>query len=81
MTEHSEVLAELQGPGPGIDGSRPSPLLVTVDTAAKMLSIGRTSLYQLMGKGEIAFLQLGACRRIPVSELERWIADRLRRGF
>lgn len=49
----------------------PNRLLYTVDNAAAVLSIGRVKLYDMMKKGEIAFVYVGSDRRIPVEELKR----------
>jgi excisionase family DNA binding protein len=57
------------------DSPNPEPLqpfLVSVDKAAELLSIGRTMVYALMERGELAYRMVGNCRRIPVSELQRF---------
>jgi excisionase family DNA binding protein len=38
---------------------------VDIATAAKHLSISRSSLYQLMERGEISYAKFGKSRRIP----------------
>ena len=52
-------------------------LLVTVDEAARRLSVGRTFLYGLVMRGEIASLKLGRGRRIPVAALVRFVHEEL----
>lgn len=47
-------------------------LLVTVEEACGMLSIGPKVLYRLMSRGEIAYRHLGRYRRIPVWSLEEF---------
>lgn len=44
-------------------------LLVTVDEAAKMLSLGRTLVYALMERGELRYAKFGKARRIPVEAI------------
>lgn len=50
------------------------PLLLTVDQAALMLSIGRTTMYDLIGSGTIASVHIGKCRRVTLEALEQYIA-------
>jgi excisionase family DNA binding protein len=54
-----------------------SKLLVTVEEAAKMLSVGRSLLYRLVLCQEISSVKIGRTRRIPVAALEAFIARRL----
>ena len=54
-------------------------LLVTVEEAARRLSIGRSHCYQLLMRGEIASIKLGRSRRIPVTALQRFVRERLDR--
>ena len=51
-------------------------LLVGVDEAARLLSVGRSHMYVLLARGELRSLTIGRCRRIAVSELERFISQR-----
>jgi excisionase family DNA binding protein len=39
--------------------------LVTVDEAAHLLGLGRTSIYELMASGDLPFVKIGRARRIP----------------
>src|SRR5690349_9854379 len=48
-------------------------LLVDVETAAAMLSLHRSRLFPLMAQGAIRSCKIGKSRRIPVSELQRFI--------
>lgn len=43
------------------------PLLLTVQQAAEMIGVGRSTLYRIMDRGEIQSVHLGASRRIPLS--------------
>ena len=54
------------------------PILLTPIEAAQVLRIGRSKLYQLLQAGELEFVHIGACRRIPAEALNDLVA-RLRR--
>jgi excisionase family DNA binding protein len=49
-------------------------LLVTPEEAARRLSLGRTTIYELMASGELQSVNVGRCRRVPVSELCSFVA-------
>lgn len=49
-------------------------LLVPVPRAAEILGIGKSKTYELIGKGEIATVRIGRAVRVPVAELERFVA-------
>lgn len=48
-------------------------LLVTPEEAARRLSLGRTTIYELMASGELQSVSVGRCRRVPVSELRSFV--------
>ena len=50
-----------------------APLLITPEEAARTLSIGRSKIYELMRSGELPSVHIGACRRVHVDELVRFI--------
>lgn len=52
----------------------PRPLLLTVKEAAALIGIGRTTLYRLMGTGEITSVHVGASRRIPLQSAHEFVA-------
>ena len=52
------------------------PLLVSVEEAAGLLGIGRTTLYELIRQGDVRPIRIGRCVRIPQRELEAYV-DRL----
>jgi excisionase family DNA binding protein len=51
-------------------------LLLTPEGAARRLSIGRTTIYALMARGDLPSVTIGRCRRVPVSAL-RWFVVQL----
>jgi excisionase family DNA binding protein len=54
-------------------GQNPPPLLVTVVDAAAILGVGRTTLYQLINRGELRPVHIGRSLRVPVAELEHFV--------
>jgi excisionase family DNA binding protein len=54
-------------------------LLLTMVEAARVLSVGRTTMYELVGTGEIEVVHIGRSARVPVGALEEFV-DRQRRG-
>jgi len=52
-----------------------TPLLVRVEEAARILSLGRSKIYELMGSGELPSVTCGKARRIPLAALVQWVAD------
>ena len=55
------------------DGSAPRRLLVTVDGAASMLNVGRSTLYQLIDRGDLRPVHIGRSVRFRVSDLEFFV--------
>ncbi|MBC7761551.1 MAG: excisionase family DNA-binding protein [Candidatus Saccharibacteria bacterium] len=56
-----------------IEGEAP-PLLLCVEEAARRLSIARTSMFRLVGSGEVESVCVGRLRRIPVQCLEDYVS-------
>jgi excisionase family DNA binding protein len=56
--------------------SRPinGTLLLKVSEAAAALRISRSSIYRLFEAGELAWVQIGASRRVTSAEIHRFIA-------
>jgi excisionase family DNA binding protein len=50
-----------------------SKLLLSVEEAAAMMSLGRTLVYALVRRGEIASFKVGKSRRIPIGALHTFI--------
>jgi len=51
------------------------PVAVKMDTAAKMLDIGRTSLWRLVKAGKLATIRVGADQRVTTESLRRFVSD------
>ncbi|MBP2321550.1 excisionase family DNA binding protein [Kibdelosporangium banguiense] len=56
------------------DVTMPEPILFDVPSAARQLSISRTTLYELLKAGEIDSVKIGALRRIPLAALHAYTA-------
>jgi excisionase family DNA binding protein len=52
-------------------------ILLRVEDAARLLSLSRTKVYELVESGQLASIKCGAARRIPRAALDEWIAQRL----
>jgi excisionase family DNA binding protein len=50
-------------------------LLYTTSQAAEMLSIGRTSVYELINSGRLQSVKIGACRRVPAIAISDYVAS------
>jgi len=48
-------------------------LTVRVPEAAEMLSIGRSTLYQLIGSGDIATIKAGRTTLVPIESIRQFI--------
>jgi excisionase family DNA binding protein len=48
-------------------------LSVRPATAARMLSISRSAVYEMLSRGQIRSCTCGSARLIPVTELVRWL--------
>src|SRR3954464_4387275 len=52
---------------------RDEPLLLTPEEAARLLRIGRTTVYALMKAGDLRPVHIGRSCRLPRAELERYV--------
>jgi excisionase family DNA binding protein len=50
------------------------PLLVTIEEAATLLGVGRTTVYELLAEAELVSVQIHRCRRIALAELEAYVS-------
>ena len=55
----------------------PKPLLVRVSQAGEILGVGRSTVYELIARGEIETVHIGRCCRVPVAALDEYV-ERLR---
>jgi excisionase family DNA binding protein len=66
MSEQPE--REQPRPEPAVE-----PLLVRVEEAARILSLSRSTIYEMMDAGELPSIRRGTARRIPVAALHAWV--------
>jgi excisionase family DNA binding protein len=52
-------------------------LLLKPTEAAEAIGIGRSKVYELLARGELPSIRVGASVRVPVEALRAWIARRL----
>ena len=52
--------------------------LLRPEQVGKILGVGRTKLYEMLRAGELPVIRIGRLVRIPRSELDRWLGERLR---
>ncbi len=57
--------------------SEVKPMVVGVGDAMKMLSIGRTKLYDLINTGELKTVRIGSRTLIKVADIEAFIEKNL----
>lgn len=50
-------------------------LLVTIEEAARLLGIGRTTMFELIGRGEVKSVRLGRRRLIARRQLESFVEE------
>jgi excisionase family DNA binding protein len=52
--------------------------LLTVVEAARVLHVGRTTVYGLMERGQLQFVRIGRARRIPKAAIRDFIKRNLK---
>ncbi|WP_326650954.1 helix-turn-helix domain-containing protein [Streptomyces sp. NBC_01750] len=52
-------------------------LAVRVEEAARLLSVGRTTMYALIRDGAVQTVPIGRSRRVPVQALSDYLAQRM----
>jgi excisionase family DNA binding protein len=53
-------------------------LLLTVEEAAEVLRVGRTTVFHLIRTGQIATVPIGRLRRVPMDALLQFVKERQR---
>lgn len=48
--------------------------LLTVQQTADLLQMSKVTVYRLFGRGELAWIQIGAHRRVTAAEIDRFLA-------
>ena len=59
-----------------IANTTPAPLCARVNVAARMIGIGRTKLYELIGNGGVETIKVGKATLVTTASLNAMIARR-----
>lgn len=51
------------------------PLLLKAEEAARLLNLGRSTLFAMLASGELRAVRRGRAVRVERAELDRWIRD------
>ena len=65
--------------GDGLNHER-IPLLIDSREVARILGLGRTTVFQMMARSELPVVRLGRSVRVPRGALIAWVADRTEGG-
>jgi excisionase family DNA binding protein len=57
-----------------------TPALLTVSEATQRLGVSRTTLYNMMRRGDLAWVQVGAHRRVEETAVQAYIAQQRQGG-
>ena len=57
----------------GCPHERIEPLAVSVEAARRLAGIGRTVLYEAMGRGDLPSCKVGKRRLILIKDLQAWL--------
>lgn len=71
MTDHTESVSTHDD---AYEFSPASRSLLTIQEAAAALRISRSTVYRLFDSGQLAWVQIGASRRVSATEIDRFIA-------
>jgi excisionase family DNA binding protein len=53
-----------------------APLLLRAAEVAKLLGLGRSTVFALLAAGELPVVRIGRSVRVPRAALERWVDER-----
>ncbi|WP_425182871.1 helix-turn-helix domain-containing protein [Mycobacterium sp.] len=57
---------------------RPGQRLLTIPQAAHTLRTSRSTIYRLMDRGELRWVEVGCTRRVSSDEIDRYITQHTR---
>ena len=52
-------------------------VLLRMDEAADSLAVSKSHIERMVARGELHTVQVGRGRRVPTSEIERWVTERM----
>lgn len=64
----------------GSNNSALTPMLYSVGDAARVLSLGRSKVYELIGRGELRTVKVGRRRLVPADALGEYVSRLTRYG-
>ncbi|WP_433267235.1 helix-turn-helix domain-containing protein [Actinosynnema sp. CS-041913] len=83
VAQLTALLADNEQPSDAVEAVpsevRSNRVLLTTEEAAERLGVGRTTMYRLIGDGEIESVQIGRLRRIHVSAVDTYARKLLQR--
>jgi excisionase family DNA binding protein len=62
------------------DDTNLGPRLVTINCAARLLGVGRTTLYEQIAAGDLQVVHIGRATRVPISAIDAFVAELQRRS-
>ena len=62
------------------DATAEAPLLLRAEEAAKLLSLGRTTVFAMLATGELPAVRVGRAVRVRRADLDKWIEERAAQG-
>lgn len=57
------------------DDAGATPRLVTIVDAARLLGVGRTTIYDLIARGQLEVVHIGRAARIPTASVDRFVEE------
>ena len=55
-------------------------IVLRVKRAAEYIAVSRSTLYSRMEDGSLPYVRIGRCRRLRISDLDKFIDDRATNG-
>jgi excisionase family DNA binding protein len=53
---------------------KPTRILLKADEVAEALAISKSKVYELIDSGDLPSIHIGRSVRVPVTQLEEWVA-------
>jgi len=53
----------------------PQRLLLRIPEVAKALGLGRSTIYELIAKGELPVVRVGRAIRVSATTVQKWVTD------